>query len=120
MCGGRSGASRSAADGVFDQGRHPARHGDAATSAGGSEGRRSGFEEIMQLVQFVFERGTAMRPFTIVAVGVFALVALLQLVRFVMQWEISINGMLLPLWASAVACVIAAALAVLLAREARR
>lgn len=75
---------------------------------------------MMECVQFVWGRGTVMRPFTIVAAVVFALVALLQLLRYIMAWEITINGMLLPLWASAVACVVAAALAVLLAREARR
>lgn len=61
-----------------------------------------------------------MKPFTVLAAVVFALVAALQLVRFVMEWEITMNGIIVPVWASAVAFVIAAGLAVMLVREARR
>jgi len=61
-----------------------------------------------------------MKPFTVLAAVVFALVAALQLVRFLMEWEITINGMLIPVWASAVAFVVAAGLALMLVREARR
>jgi len=61
-----------------------------------------------------------MKPFTVLAAVVFALVAALQLVRFAMEWEITINGILIPVWASGVAFVIAAGLAVMLVREARR
>ena len=58
-----------------------------------------------------------MKPFTTVAVVVFALVALLQLLRVVLGWEITVNGILIPLWASVIACVIAATLAFMLWRE---
>jgi len=61
-----------------------------------------------------------MKPFTAVAAFVFALVAVLQLIRFLMEWEVTVNGMVVPLWASAVACVIAAGLAAMLVLEARR
>jgi len=61
-----------------------------------------------------------MKPFTVLAAVVFALVATLQLVRYVMEWEITVNGTLIPVWASAVAFVVAAGLAVMLVREARR
>jgi hypothetical protein len=61
-----------------------------------------------------------MKPFTTVSVVVFSLIALLQLVRFIAGWEITVNGISLPLWASAVAFVVAAGLAIMLWREARR
>jgi hypothetical protein len=61
-----------------------------------------------------------MKPFTVLAAFVFALVAVLQLVRFVMEWEITVNGMIVPVWVSGVAFVVAAGLAVMLVREARR
>ena len=59
------------------------------------------------------------KPFTQAAVVVFSLVSLLQLLRLLLGWEISINGMAIPLWASAVAFVVAAALAVMVSRERR-
>jgi len=59
-----------------------------------------------------------MKPFTTIAVVVFSLVALLQLVRVGAGWEVTINGISVPTWASVVACVVAAALAVMLWREA--
>jgi hypothetical protein len=58
-----------------------------------------------------------MKPFTTVAVVVFLLVALLQLLRVAMGWEVTINGILVPLWASVIACVVAVTLAFMLWRE---
>ncbi len=43
--------------------------------------------------------------------AIFALVALLQLMRAVTGWPITIGDMTLPLWPSWVACVVAAGLA---------
>ena len=60
-----------------------------------------------------------MKPFTTVAVLVFSLVALLQLLRVVLGWEVTVNGFVIPLWASIVACVVAATLAIMLRRESR-
>jgi hypothetical protein len=60
-----------------------------------------------------------MKPFTIVAVVVFAVVALVQLLRVVLGWDVAINGVHVPLWASVVASVVAAGLAVMVSREAR-
>ena len=60
-----------------------------------------------------------MKPFTIIAVFVFSLVALLQLLRIVLGWDVVVNGMAVPVWASGIAFVIAAALAAMLWREAR-
>jgi len=57
------------------------------------------------------------KPFTQLAVVVFALVALLQLVRLLLGWEVTINGIAIPLWASGVAFVVAAGLAAMVWRE---
>ena len=59
------------------------------------------------------------KPFTLAAVVVFSLVALLQLLRLLLSWEITINGMAIPLWASGVAFLVAATLAVMVSRERR-
>jgi hypothetical protein len=58
-----------------------------------------------------------MKPFTAVAVFVFSLVALLQLLRVTLGWEVTVNGILIPIWASVIACVVAATLAFMLWRE---
>ena len=61
-----------------------------------------------------------MKPFTIIAAGLFALIAVVQSVRFLLSWEITVNGVMIPVWASGIASVIAAGLAVMLWREARQ
>ena len=61
-----------------------------------------------------------MKPFTHLAIAVFGLVALLQLLRVVMGWEVSIAGVSIPPWASVVAVLLAATLAVMVHRELRR
>jgi len=61
-----------------------------------------------------------MKPFNTVAVVVFSLVALLQLLRVLSGWEVTVNGVAIPSWASVVAFVVAAALAVMLWREAHQ
>ena len=59
------------------------------------------------------------KPFTLVAVVVFSVVALLQLLRLLLGWEITINAITIPLWASGVAFVVAAGLAAMVWRERR-
>jgi len=61
-----------------------------------------------------------MKPFTMIAVVVFSLIALMQLLRFVLGWEVTVNGMIVPVWLSGIAFVIAGGLAVMLWREMRR
>lgn len=61
-----------------------------------------------------------MKPFSTISVVVFALVALAQLVRLIMGWPVVVNGTNIPLWASAIACLVAAVLAVMIWREARQ
>jgi hypothetical protein len=60
-----------------------------------------------------------MKPFTFIAVVVFSLVALLQLLRVALGWDVTVNGVVIPPWASIIGCAFAAALAFMLAREAR-
>lgn len=61
-----------------------------------------------------------MKPFTSVASVVLALVAIAQLLRVVLGWEVRINGFAIPPWLSIIACAIAATLAVMVWREQRR
>lgn len=60
-----------------------------------------------------------MKPFTVMAIVVFALVAILQVTRLILGWEVAVNGLVIPLWVSGVASVIAGGLAVMLWRETR-
>ena len=61
-----------------------------------------------------------MKPFSSIAAVVLALVAIVQLLRFILGWEVVINGIHIPLWVSAIAFVVAAGLAAMVWREARR
>ena len=61
-----------------------------------------------------------MKPFTTTAAAVFALIALMQLLRFILRWQITVSGAIVPVWVSGIAFVIAAGLAVMLWREAHR
>ena len=61
-----------------------------------------------------------MKPFTTIAVVLLALIAVGQLVRFVLGWEIAVNGLIIPVWLSGIAFVIALGLAIMVWREARR
>ncbi len=60
------------------------------------------------------------KPFTLLAVLVFAIVALVHLLRLVFGWEVTINGAAVPLWASVPGIVIAAGLAAGLWWESRK
>ena len=59
------------------------------------------------------------KPFTITSVAFFSLIALLQLLRFTLGWEVTVNGVTIPVWVSGIAFVIAAGLAVMIWRETR-
>jgi hypothetical protein len=61
-----------------------------------------------------------MKPFTSLAIVFLGLLSVLQLVRFVQGWEVIVNGITIPVWASGVACLVAGGLALMLWREARR
>jgi hypothetical protein len=61
-----------------------------------------------------------MKPFTTLAVLIFALIALIHLYRLVRPFEILICGMAVPSWVSGLGLVVAAGLAVMVWRESRR
>ena len=58
-----------------------------------------------------------MKPFTSLAIAVFALLALLQLARVLLGWTVVVNGFAVPIWASVIAAAIAGGLALMLYRE---
>jgi hypothetical protein len=64
-------------------------------------------------------RGDA-KPFTAIAVIGLSLIALLQLLRFALKWEVTLNGAVVPVWLSGIAFVVTGALAVMVWREHRR
>ena len=66
------------------------------------------------------ERREDTKPFTITAVVVLSLIALLQLLRFILKWEVTLNGAIVPVWLSGIAFVVAGGLAVMVWRENRR
>ena len=61
-----------------------------------------------------------MKPFTAIAVAFLSLMALLQLGRFLLGWEILVHGLAIPVWFSGVAFVVVGALAAMLWRESRQ
>ena len=60
-----------------------------------------------------------MKPVSTIVVVVFALVAVVHLMRIIQGWEVIVNGITMPLWVSVVGAIIAGGLAILLWREGR-
>jgi len=60
------------------------------------------------------------KPYTWIAVVVLWLIALIQLVRFILRWEVTLHGATVPIWLSGLAAVLAAGLAVMVWRERKR
>ncbi len=58
-----------------------------------------------------------MKPFTLTTVVFLLLVAALQATRWFSGWEVSINHVLIPVWASGIATVVAAGLALMTWKE---
>ncbi len=61
-----------------------------------------------------------MKPFTTLAILIFALIALAHLYRLLRPFEVIVAGTPLPQWASIAGLAVAAGLAVMLRRESRR
>ena len=61
-----------------------------------------------------------MKPFTTIAIAVFALVAVMHIIRLVLSWEITVNTVIIPMWVSVLGLIIAAGLAWLLWLENKR
>ena len=60
-----------------------------------------------------------MKPFTHLAIAVFALVSIAQLARVALGWPVVVNGVSIPAWASLIAFAFAGLLAVMVWRENR-
>ena len=60
------------------------------------------------------------KPFTLLAVLVFALVALVHLLRLIFGWEATLDGAVVPMWVSILGLVIPGGLAVGLWWESRK
>jgi hypothetical protein len=60
-----------------------------------------------------------MKPATMISMLFLAMVAVGHLLRLVLGVEVTVGGILVPLWVSVIACVVPAGLAVALWRENR-
>ena len=60
-----------------------------------------------------------MKPFTTLAVLIFALMALVHLYRLIRPFEVIVCGMAVPLWVSGVGVAVAGLLAIMVWRESR-
>ena len=60
-----------------------------------------------------------MKPFITLACLLLAAIAVLQLARLLLGWEIVVNGYAVPLWASGVAAILTGGLSLLAWRESR-
>ena len=58
-----------------------------------------------------------MKTFTVISTIIFSLIAILQLIRFVLGWEVSVNGVSIPVWVSGMAFIVSGGLAIMLWRE---
>ena len=61
-----------------------------------------------------------MKPFTVMAIVLFALISLVHLLRLILGWEMTINSVAIPMWISPPALIIAAFLAFMLWREMKK
>ena len=61
-----------------------------------------------------------MKTSSTLAIVFLTLLSVLQLARVLLGWSVVVNGVSVPIWASAVACVIAGGLALMLWRESSR
>jgi hypothetical protein len=59
-----------------------------------------------------------MKPITNLAIAIFILIAVMHLMRLVFGWGVTLNGLVIPMWVSVMALLIAGALAYFLWREA--
>jgi len=60
-----------------------------------------------------------MKPFTTIAVVLFALIAVVHLLRLFAGWQVIVVGFSIPVWWSAIGLVVAGGLALMVWREAR-
>ena len=60
-----------------------------------------------------------MKPFTTIAVVIFAVIAIVHLIRLFEGWAVTVAGFLIPVWWSGFGLVIAGGLALMVWRESR-
>ena len=61
-----------------------------------------------------------MKPFTTIAIFIFTLIALLHILRLFFGWEVIVNQIVIPIWASVLGLIIAGGLAIMLWLESRQ
>jgi hypothetical protein len=61
-----------------------------------------------------------MKPFTSIAAIIFAFISFMHLLRLVFGWEITFNGLIVPIWISVPGFLITALLVMMLWLESRR
>ena len=60
------------------------------------------------------------KPFTVISIVVFSLISVVQFLRFILGWEVTVNEVSIPVWVSGIAFVVAAGLAVMVWLETRK
>ena len=60
-----------------------------------------------------------MKPFTTIAVVVFAVISLVHILRIIFGWEVVIDHVVIPIWASGVGALLSGLLAVMVWKESR-
>ena len=60
-----------------------------------------------------------MKPFTTIAVAIFAVIAIAHLIRLFEAWEVTVVGFVIPVWWSGLGLIIAGGLALMVWRESR-
>lgn len=58
-----------------------------------------------------------MKPFTTIAVIVFAIICVVHILRLILGWDAEINHMVIPMWVSGIGALFAGLLAVMLWKE---
>jgi len=60
-----------------------------------------------------------MRPFTTIAALIFAAVCAAHAVRLCLGWDVTVNGIHIPVWLSGIGMIVTGGLSVMLWRESR-
>ena len=60
-----------------------------------------------------------MKPFTTIAVIIFAVICVVHVLRLVFGWSANINGTEIPIWISAVGAIVSALISIMLWKENR-
>jgi hypothetical protein len=61
-----------------------------------------------------------MKPFTTIAAVVFSLITVVHLLRLFFHWQVTVNGVIVPIWISIPGFIITGVLAIMLLREAKK